>query len=126
MSAKIALRHDFCAPQLRKLSQQCPDSRQTCRLLALAAVYDGRSLGEAAKIGGLDSQTRRDRVYRFNEEGPTGLTNRFGVVYCERTVSKLLGALGFSHMSVRPQHPKQDERVIEALKKTSNRPSGRI
>ena len=72
MPAKIAPRHDFRAPRLRKRSQQCPDSRQTCRLLALAAVYDGMSREEAAKIGGMDRQTVRDWVHRFREEGPTG------------------------------------------------------
>jgi len=173
MSAKIALRPDFSAQQLRKLAQRCSDSRQTRRLLALAAVYDGMSRAEASKIGGMDRQTLRDWVHRFNEEGPDGLTNRlgrkrkrrlsevqmkelaeivetgtdpsidgvvrwrrvdlkrvieerFGVVYCERTVSKLLVAMGFSHMSARPQHPKQDERVIEAFKKTSDTLSKRI
>ena len=44
---------------------------------------------------------------------------RFGVVYSERAISDLLAALSFSHISGRPRHPKQDERVIEAFKKTS-------
>jgi transposase len=44
---------------------------------------------------------------------------RFGVVYHERTVGKLLKQLGFSHISARPRHPGQDERTIEAFKKTS-------
>ncbi len=78
MSAKIALRPDFSAFQLRKLAQRCRDSRQTRRLLALAAVYDGMSRAEASKVGGMDRQTRRDWVHRFNEDGPGGLTNRLG------------------------------------------------
>ena len=49
MSAKIALRLDVSALQLRKLAQRCPDSRQARRLLALAAVYDGMSLGASVK-----------------------------------------------------------------------------
>jgi transposase len=44
---------------------------------------------------------------------------RFGVVYSERSISDLLAALSFSHISGRPQHPKQEGRVIEAFKKTS-------
>lgn len=166
MSAKIALRTDFDAVALRKFVRRCSDPRQTRRLLALAAVYDGMSRADAARVGGMDRQTLRDWVHRFNEEGPDGLTNRkapkrrrrlseqqmeelaviagtgpdpavdgvvrwrridlkrvieerFGVIYCERTVSKLLAAMDFSHMSARPQHPKQDERIIEAFKKTS-------
>jgi transposase len=44
---------------------------------------------------------------------------RFGVDYHERYVGTLLKQLGFSHMSARPRHPRQDAEVIEAFKKTS-------
>ena len=47
------------------------------------------------------------------------IEERFGVTYSERGISELLAALSFSHISGRPQHPKQDQRVIEAFKKTS-------
>lgn len=47
------------------------------------------------------------------------LEERFGVVYHERTIGKLLRQIGFSHISARPQHPAQDERVVESFKKTS-------
>ena len=47
------------------------------------------------------------------------IEERFGVIYSERTISDLLAVLSFSHISGRPRHPKQDERVIEAFKKTS-------
>ena len=47
------------------------------------------------------------------------IEERFRVTYSERAISDLLAALSFSHISGRPQHPKQDQRVIEALKKTS-------
>ncbi len=46
------------------------------------------------------------------------IEERFGVSYSERTISDLLAALSFSHITGRPQHPKQDQRVIEAFKKT--------
>ena len=46
------------------------------------------------------------------------IEERFGVTYSERAISDLLAALSFSHISGRPQHPKQDQRVIEAFKKT--------
>ena len=42
---------------------------------------------------------------------------RFGVIYSERGISRLLGELGFAHISARPQHPRQDKRIIEAFKK---------
>ena len=44
------------------------------------------------------------------------IEERFGVIYSERTISDLLAALSFSHISGRPRHPKQDERIIEAFK----------
>src|ERR1700712_536830 len=50
------------------------------------------------------------------------ILERFGVAYHERTVGKLLMRLGFSHISARPHHPRQDERTIEAFKKTGPRP----
>jgi len=39
------------------------------------------------------------------------------VAYHERTIGKLLEALGFSHVSARPRHPKQDGEVVQAFKK---------
>ena len=162
----IQLREDFDAAALRRLATRSRDNRQIRRLLALAAVYDGMSRADAAQIGGMDRQTLRDWVHRFNAEGPDGLTDRprpgrdcwlseaqmaelaeivetgpdpavdgvvrwrrvdltrvieerFGVVYSERAISDLLARLDFCHISGRPQHPEQDERVIVAFKKTS-------
>ena len=44
-------------------------------MLAIAAVYDGMSRSDAAKVGGMDRQTLRDWVLRFNEQGPDGLVD---------------------------------------------------
>jgi len=165
MGRAVPLRDDFDAAGLRRLAKSARDPRQIRRLLALAGVYDGMNRAGAARIGGMERQTLRDWVHRFNEAGPQGLIDRkgpdrarrlgqeqlrelanlvetgpdpavdgvvrwrrvdlqaviqerFGVVYNERTISKLLVALGFSHISARPQHPKQDERVMAAFKKT--------
>ena len=52
------------------------NAAQARRLLAIAAVLDGASREEAAKIGGMDRQTLRDWVIRFNEQGPDGLINK--------------------------------------------------
>ena len=46
--------------------------------MALAAVYDGMSRTDAAKVGGMDRQTLRDWAHRFNEAGPGELKNRSG------------------------------------------------
>jgi transposase len=76
MSAAIALREDFKAEDLRALARESRDTRQCRRLLALAAVGEGRSRAEVAAIGGMDRQTLRDWVHRFNAEGPEGLLDR--------------------------------------------------
>jgi transposase len=166
MGSPIDLRTDYSPPQLRQLAKRSRNTNQSRRLLSLAAVLDGMSRSEAARIGGMDRQTLRDWVHRFNAQGPDGLKDihgggprsrlspeqkaelerivetgpdpavdgvvrwrridlqriikeRFGVAYHERHVGTLLKELGFSRLSGRPQHPQQDERVIEMFKKTS-------
>jgi transposase len=163
MASAVRLREDYSAEQLRALARRARNVNQSRRLLSLAAVRDGMDRGSAAKIGGMDRQTLRDWVHRFNALGPEGLidnwTNgpkprlsaeqlaefaqivdagpdrekdgvvrwrridlkrviaeRFGVDFHPRYVGKLLHKLGFSHMSARPRHPAQDERIVEAFK----------
>ena len=69
----IPLREDFDASQARSHASRCDDGNQARRLLSIAAIYDGMSRADAARIGGMDRQTLRDWVYRFNEAGPDGL-----------------------------------------------------
>ena len=76
MGTAITLRADFTADDLRTLAKASRDARQTRRLLALAAIYDGGARGDAAKIGGVGLQIVRDWVVRFNAEGPDGLVDR--------------------------------------------------
>lgn len=73
MGGAIGLRADFGADELRRLAGKAKDAAQARRLLALAAVRDGMNRTEAARIGGMDRQTLRDWVHRFNERGPEGL-----------------------------------------------------
>src|SRR5262249_53804116 len=73
MSAPTPLRQDFDAPQVRGLARKTKDGPQARRLLALAAIYDGATRTEAAKIGGVGLQIIRDWVLRFNARGPDGL-----------------------------------------------------
>jgi transposase len=72
----IALRADFDAAGLRAAACRTNDAAQARRLLALAAVYDGATRTEAARIGGVTLQIVRDWVLRFNAEGPAGLVDR--------------------------------------------------
>ena len=72
----IPLREDFDAAALHAAARRTKDAAQARRLLALAAVYDGSTRSEAAKIGGVTLQIVRDWVMRFNAEGPDGLIDR--------------------------------------------------
>jgi transposase len=75
MGQAIAVRQDFTAAELRRLATRTKDVAQARRLLAIAAILDGAPRAEAARIGGMDRQTLRDWVIRFNEQGPEGLIN---------------------------------------------------
>jgi len=76
MAAAIELRGDFSSDELRRLARSSRDAKQVRRLLALAAIRDGGSRTEAARIGGVGLQIVRDWVLRFNAEGPEGLIDR--------------------------------------------------
>lgn len=175
MPKVVEIKLSHTATELRRLAASGKDANQSRRLLSIAAVLDGMSRAEAAKIGGMDRQTLRDWAHRFNEQGPAGLKDnhrrgnprrlskaqlaelseivetgpnravdgvvrwrridlqrviaaRFRIDYHERSIGKLLKHLGFSHISARPRHPRQDGEVIAAFKKTgptrSRRTSG--
>ena len=75
MGQAVPMRVDYTADEVRRFARRAKDAAQARRLLAIAAVLDGASREEAAKIGGMDRQTLRDWVIRFNEQGPDGLIN---------------------------------------------------
>jgi transposase len=75
MGQAIAVRTEHSASEVRRFAKRAKDAGQARRLLAIAAVLDGASREDAAKIGGMDRQTLRDWVIRFNEQGPDGLIN---------------------------------------------------
>jgi len=75
MGQAIPVRTDYTAGEVRRFAQRARDAAQARRLLAIAAVLDGASREEAAKIGGMDRQTLRDWVIRFNAQGADGLIN---------------------------------------------------
>lgn len=77
MPSAVRLRADYSSKELRQLAKRVKDNSQARRLLSLAAVLDGMSREDAARIGGMDRQTLRDWVHRFNEAGPDGLLDRW-------------------------------------------------
>ena len=73
MTKILVLRADYDASGLRLLAKASKDADQTRRLLALAAIYDGSSRGEAADLAAVTRQIVRDWVERCNAECPDGL-----------------------------------------------------
>ena len=165
----LITRTDLTAEGLRRAARAGKDVSQARRCLAIASVLEGRRRGDAAEAAGMQRQTLRDWVHRYNAEGLAGLLDRpkptrarllsperlvefdrivetgpdvavdgvvrwrridlklvverrFGVVMAERTIGDLLHERGFRHLSVRPRHPRCDEAVQEAFKKTSPPP----
>lgn len=77
MGAALAItRSDYTSAELRFLASRCRDAAKVRRLLALACVLEGRSRREAAIQNGMDRQTLRDWVHRYNREGVDGLSSR--------------------------------------------------
>jgi transposase len=76
MGAPLAIRQDIEAEELRRRARLEADGRVACRLIALANALDGMSRGQAARQAGMDRQTLRDWVVRFNTEGGEGLRDR--------------------------------------------------
>jgi len=164
MTTKIT-RGEYDASDLRAAARDA-DGKTAARLLGLAFVLEGCTRAEAARRCGMDRQTLRDWVIRYNEEGIAGLSDRphgggtpaklsdeekaqlakwlrqgpdlaedgvvrwrlsdlrkrlferMFVMLDERSVGRIVAALGFSHVSVRPRNPKANEDDQTAHKKT--------
>ncbi len=69
-------RFELSATQLRALAAGTPDGAVVRRLLAIALVLDGHPREAAAQLSGMDRQTLRDWVLRYNAEGVAGLRSR--------------------------------------------------
>ena len=73
-------RSDFDAAGFRREARRTKDVAASRRMLALALVLEGASRSEAAKSAGMDRQTLRDWVHRYNEQGLAGLFDKTGNV----------------------------------------------
>src|SRR5689334_14040108 len=69
-------RRELDAAGLRREAGRCRDAKAARRMLALALVQEGASREEAARAAGMDRQTLRDWVHRYNAEGLDGLSDR--------------------------------------------------
>ena len=76
MGAAVSItRLDLTASELRKAASGEKDSAAARRILALALVLDGVDRKTAAETCGMDRQTLRDWVHRYNAAGLVGLRN---------------------------------------------------
>lgn len=75
MSVAIT-RTDLSAAGARRVAAGMRDAKAARRLLAIALVMEGTERGAAARACGMDRQTLRDWIHRYNAEGVAGLSNR--------------------------------------------------
>ena len=77
MGKAIAItRLDLTAADLRAAATQTKNASAARRMLCLAMVLDGSDRTTAAEACGMDRQTLRDWVHRYNAEGLPGLYDR--------------------------------------------------
>ena len=72
----VAVGTEYSAAEVRALAKAAVVPEPARRLLAIALILDGASRAEAARSTGMDRQTLRDWVHRFNAAGPDGLVDR--------------------------------------------------
>ena len=65
-------RTELAAAELRVAATRSKDVAASRRMLALALVMEGYGRSEAASAAGMDRQTLRDWVHRYNEGGLAG------------------------------------------------------
>src|SRR5258708_3101608 len=114
MGHAIPVRTDYTAGEVRRFAQRAKDAAQARRLLAIAAVLDGASRGEEAKVVASNGVVRWgacDLIMRLHEE--------FGLSVSDDTIYRALKTLGFSHVSARPKAYRQNADAMDAFKKTS-------
>ena len=76
MPPALIVRRDHSPEELILMAERASDPGFARRLRAIAAILRGASRVEAAYIGGMERQTLRDWVGRYNEGGPGSLFRR--------------------------------------------------
>jgi transposase len=72
----VAIIHHVEPEELRRLGRAQTSGRLASRMFAIANVLDGLSREDAATHAGMERQSLRDWVHRFNAEGVEGLRDR--------------------------------------------------
>ena len=87
-------RRDLSADELRQEAGRSRDANAARRMRALALALEGCSRETAAATCGMDRQTLRDWVHRYNAEGLAGLSNRRAPGPAPRLSAEQEGATG--------------------------------
>ena len=72
----IPVRDDRSAEELRVLARAAATGRETLRLIAIAAILDGRGRRESAGLAGMSQMSLERAVNRYNAEGVDGLRDK--------------------------------------------------
>lgn len=86
-------RTELSAIELRRAATRSRDADAARRMLAIALVLEGQSRKEAAESCGMDRQTLRDWVTRYNAEGLPGLSDRLSPGPAFRLTPEQMAAL---------------------------------
>ena len=76
MAGIMITRMELTAAELRAAAGKTKEARAVRRMLAISLVLEGVDRATAAATCGMDRQTLRDWVHRYNAEGVAGLVNR--------------------------------------------------
>ena len=76
MTSVAITRKELGVAELRAVAARTANAKQARRILAVAMVLDGHPRLLAAQAGGMDRQTLRDWVHRYNADGVAGLADR--------------------------------------------------
>jgi transposase len=76
MAGIAVTRLDLSASELRHAASKSRNAAASRRMLALALVMEGADRTTAARSCGMDRQTLRDWVHRYNSDGLPGLENK--------------------------------------------------
>ena len=93
MAGIVITRMELTAVEVRTAAGRSKDARAARRMLAIALVLEGVDRATAAETCGMDRQTLRDWVHRYNADGLFGLVNRTVPQRARRLAPEQLAAL---------------------------------
>jgi hypothetical protein len=68
----LTIRDDIGSEELRRRARRARNGRVSARLIAIANALEGMDRASAPRLAGMDRQTLRDWVHRYNEGGSPG------------------------------------------------------